>query len=189
MSAFQAGKLSVRLGKEGSNEYLKVSYPLRYGRYHQITDGDYIYQFNLRGEIRHLQGTGPGWPANEWLKRTAGGDWIYYSANGYSSVFALLGEHYLPCFSHAKHSFLSVDPFSTVAVGDALQSLDLLYREVERSLAGSLPPEVRAFLKSVLRDAEPASQPATPGLHEISAVRSPCFRPTPATSTTTSSRL
>ena len=167
MSAFQAGKLSVRLGKEGSNEYLKVSYPLRYGRYHQITDGDYIYQFNLRGEIRHLQGTGPGWPANEWLKRTAGGDWIYYSANGYSSVFALLGEHYLPCFSYMKHPMLSVDPFTTRAVRDALQSLDRLYTQVQRALGDSLPPDVRAFLESVMQKAEPVSRPGIPELHEI----------------------
>ncbi len=167
MNEVSAGGLSVSLGQEGSHEYLKVSYPLRYGRYHQITDGSYVYQFDLRGTIRHLHGTGPSWPANEWLKRTTGSDWVYYSNNGYTSVYALLGEHYLPCFSYVKHPFLSVDPFTTGAVRDALQSLDRLYGEVERALGDSLAPDVRAFLERVAQKAQPASRPGTPALHEI----------------------
>ena len=56
MQPFHAADLGIFVEQEGSREYLKVSYPVRFGRYSEIRWGDYVYQFNLKGEIRHLQG-------------------------------------------------------------------------------------------------------------------------------------
>ena len=47
---------------KGANQYSKVSYPLRYGHYSEIRRREYIYQFNLNGEIKFITGRGPEWP-------------------------------------------------------------------------------------------------------------------------------
>ncbi len=107
MKIYDLGDLSIAVDQEGSREYAKVSYPLRYGRFSEIRTGDHIYRFNLNGEIKFIQGRGRAWPhPSEWLKRTAGNDWIYYSAGDYSSVYDFIGEYYLPCFSYPSNSIL-----------------------------------------------------------------------------------
>jgi hypothetical protein len=167
MKSFRAQDLSISLEQEGSREYLKVSYPVRYGRYHQITAGDYIYQFNLRGEIRHLYALGPDWPANEWLKRTEAGDWVYYSNDGYTSVFSLLGEYYLPCFSYKKNGVVAVDPFTTAPVRRAMDSLGGLREKAGRLLKDPLPADLRTFLQRVAGNPGEESPGRSAGLHDM----------------------
>jgi hypothetical protein len=77
MESYQFDNLSIILNKEGSREFSKVSYPIRYGRFAEVKTPDYIFQFNLNGEIKHIQGRGQSWPhPAEWLKRTVANDWI-----------------------------------------------------------------------------------------------------------------
>ncbi len=55
-------KCRIFLARQGSRTYTKASYPIRYGRYSEITYGNYRYQFNLNGEVKHIQAqvlTGP----------------------------------------------------------------------------------------------------------------------------------
>jgi len=47
MNFLSAGRLEIIPWKKGSDEYSKVSYPLRYGQYREIISGNYIYKFNL----------------------------------------------------------------------------------------------------------------------------------------------
>ncbi len=70
MDTWSIDGLTITLGKEGSGQYLKASYPVRYGRYAEIKDRPYIFQFNLNGEIKFIQGQSHVWHHNEWLKRT-----------------------------------------------------------------------------------------------------------------------
>ena len=80
MESYQIDDLHIVVDKEGSREFSKVSYPLRYGRFAEITTGDHVFQFNLNGEIKFIAGRGASWPdPSEWLKRTVTNDWIYYS--------------------------------------------------------------------------------------------------------------
>src|SRR4030042_2088747 len=96
--------ITVSLNEEGSQEYAKVSYPIHYGRYAQISDREYIYQFCPGGRIKFIRGRASALPLNEWMKRTISNDWVYYSTEGYNSVISLIGEYYILCFSYSKHS-------------------------------------------------------------------------------------
>ncbi len=67
----------ITLDKTGADEYTKMSYPLRYGKYFEIEDEATVFQFNLNGEIIFAKGKGRDWPhPQEWLKRSIGNDWI-----------------------------------------------------------------------------------------------------------------
>lgn len=112
---------------QGSDTYTKVSYPIRYGRYSEIRTASHRFQFNLNGEIRFIQGTGSDWPhPQEWLKRTAANDWVYYATGGYTGVFDTLGEYYLPLFPYPSNTISSRRPFSEPAIRHALAEWEKL---------------------------------------------------------------
>ena len=117
MESFQIDNLIITPDKKGAREYSKVSYPLRYGSFAEIRTPDYIFQFNLNGEIKFISGQGINWPdPSEWLKRTVTNDWIYYSTGGYSGVYDSFGEYYLPCLSYPSNTINLSDPFNNNAV-------------------------------------------------------------------------
>ena len=72
------------------------------------------FQFNLNGEVKYITGTGPDWPhPAEWLKRTIGNDWVYYSTGSYyTGVVDLFGEYYLPCPSYPTNTLFRENPFA-----------------------------------------------------------------------------
>lgn len=148
MQTFQFEDIMVSPECRGAREYAKVSYPIRYGRYGQIETKDYIFQFNPSGEIKFIQGRSADWPANEWLKRTAADDWVYYSAEGYNSVHSLVGEYYLPCFSYSKNPLAVANPFNSSPVKNALESLEPLAGRIGSLIEHSLPLPVRDFLST-----------------------------------------
>ena len=116
----------VKLLKEGSSNYTKTSYPIRYGRYSQIESNGFRFQFNLNGEIRHVAGTGKDWPhPAEWLKRTQGNDWVYYSTGDYySGVIDVFGEYYFPYPAYPTNSIFKENPFSRNSVIEALGAVE-----------------------------------------------------------------
>ncbi len=151
----QIEDLNISLDCTGSWEYAKVSYPVRYGLFAQIENKEYIFRFSPGGEIKYIQGRGPDWPRNEWLKRTPANDWVYYSAEGYNSIFSLTGEYYLPCFSYTDNSVSVVNPFKLSAVKNAVDSVGHLSARITRLLEGHLPPDVKKFFAHAARnDAE-----------------------------------
>ena len=123
MSKTGPGRFEITPEKRGSREYRKVSFPIRYGFLSEIATPEYVYQFNLNGELKFVQGRGRGWPhPAEWLKRTAGNDWVYYSSGEYGEIFDLFGEYYLPYFSYPSNSPFGSDPFDQAAVKAAILS-------------------------------------------------------------------
>ena len=77
MESYRFNDLIVNLNKEGLKEFPKVSFPVRHVRFSEIKTPEYIFHFDLNGEIKYIQGIGHDWPhPAEWLKRTAGNDWI-----------------------------------------------------------------------------------------------------------------
>ena len=147
MDTYPIGDLIITLNKQGSCEYTKASYPIRYGQFSEIKTPDYIFQFNLNGEIKFIQGLGENWPDPlEWLKRTAGNDWIYYSTGGYSGVYDSYGEYYLPCPSYPSNPITVRDPFEDDAVTSAIMSWHQLQAEIETLSSDSIPKKIRTFL-------------------------------------------
>jgi len=142
MDSFSMDGLRITPEVNGASEYRKVSYPVRYGRYCEVETAHYLYQFDRNGDIRYLRGKGSAWPhPAEWLKRTAGNDWVYYSSGEYREVLDLTGEYYLPCLSYPSNAVLGGNPFSQQAVQAALDSVGCLLGRLERLLEEGCLPE------------------------------------------------
>ena len=146
--------MRIALNREGSRKYLKSSHPVRYGRDSEIEYGNYRFQFNLRGGVKHICGTGPEWPhPAEWLKRTIGNDWVYYSTGSYySGVVDLFGEYYLPCPAYQTNSLFREDPFARPGVASALEQLEKLRSRVQiisQRTVQKNQQDIKNFLASV----------------------------------------
>jgi len=153
MDSYQIGELCITLNKEGSREYAKVSYPIRYGLYSEIKTPDYVFQFNLNGEIKFIQGLGQSWPdPSEWLKRTVGNDWVYYSTGGYSGVYDSFGEYYLPCLSYPSNSTTIGDPFDDQAVMAALRAWHELQAEIKPLISDPLPLGLKDLFNLIVKN-------------------------------------
>ena len=112
IKVFKTQDLSIELNCYGNNEYTKVSYPVKYGLFSRFETCDYVFEFNLNHEIRHAKSKKRSWiHPSEWLKRTIGNDWVYYSTGGYSGVYEALGEYYLPNLTYPTNSLLGGKPF------------------------------------------------------------------------------
>lgn len=110
--SFKEKDLTIELECHGQTKYTKTSYPVKYGIFSRVETRDYIFEFNLNHEIKHAISRKKDWPhPSEWLKRTMGNDWIYYSSGGYSGVYEALGEYYLPNLMYPTNSLLGGKPF------------------------------------------------------------------------------
>ena len=168
MDSYQIGDLNITLNKEGAREYSKVSYPIRYGIYSEIKTPDYIFQFNLNGEIKFIQGLRQSWPdPSEWLKRTVGNDWVYYSTGGYSGVYDSFGEYYLPCLSYPSNSTTLADPFEDQAVQSALRSWHELLKEINTLISDDLPKALREFFTLVCQNDPETLQQKALRFHDL----------------------
>lgn len=148
MNSYQINEFKITVNRRGSRSYSKVSFPIRYGTYSEIETATHRYQFNLKGEIRFMQDKDKEWPRDEWLKRSAGNDWVYYTPGLYTGLYTYLGEYYLPCFSYASNSIFPYRPFEQKAVSDAIASIDNLMHDISE-LDRALPPPIDKFLELV----------------------------------------
>ncbi|MDY6967274.1 MAG: radical SAM protein [Spirochaetota bacterium] len=149
MLSFKINDYNITTNKKGSNEYSKVSYPIRFGTYSIIETPEYIYHFNLNGCIKLIQSKDKNWPQDEWIKRTEGNDWIYYTPGIYTGLFSYIGEYYLPCFSYRSNSIFAFDPFVNNSVENAIKSLDSISVKALNLLNNNIPEELNEFLNLV----------------------------------------
>lgn len=150
MENHRLGDLEIVIEKRGSRDYAKVSYPLRYGCFSEIISPDVVCQFGLNGELRFLQGRGPNWPhPAEWLKRSAGGDWVYYSAGEYREIFDLFGEYYVPRLSYRSNCIFRNDPFQNDRVKATLQAWEPLCERLRQFLPDIPTGRLRDFVERI----------------------------------------
>jgi hypothetical protein len=150
MEAYQYDDFSITLKRRGANRFTKVSYPIRYGRFSEINTRDYIFQFNLNGEIKYIQDNKQRWQyPGEWLKRSVADEWTYYSAAGYGGTYSFIGEYYLPCFSQPKNAISSTYIFDQSAADHALSSFEKFSEKLKALSSDKMPREVKKFLKCV----------------------------------------
>jgi len=163
--------ITVRLGSCGARRYAKTSYPVKYGIFSEIETEDAVLRFNLNDEIIQAKGRGRDWPdPQEWLKRTAGNDWIYYSTGGYAGVFEALGEYYLPNTPYPTNSLLGGNPFSLPPVAGLVGTWHDMLRETACRVDGA-PAPVQDFLQRVLANSPQALQKRTEDFFAISGGR------------------
>ena len=168
MESYHLSGLSITLDKEGSREFSKVSFPVRHGRFSEIKTPDTIFQFNLKGEIKYIQGIGQTWPhPAEWLKRTVGNDWIYYSAGGYKGIYDYFGEYYFPCLSYPSNSVIDEDPLNDPSVVHARKSLQGLREKIIKLISGAEPERLKGFLAGVMKNDEETLRRNADQLHDL----------------------
>lgn len=161
-------RLDITPYKEGAKEYSKVSYPIRYGTYGEVCTRTHVFQFNLLGEIRHIQGRREDWPhPGEWLKRTWGNDWVYYSSGDYSGVFDRFGEYYFPCLPYLSNSIMGDNPFWYGGVQQAFRSLERLWAEVRQTDGDCRGLETKRFLRQVAQHGPDALAVRSDKLHRL----------------------
>lgn len=150
MESHRLGEFEIIIDKWGSRQYAKVSYPLRYGCYSEIVTPEYICQFNLKGELKFIRGRGRDWPhPAEWLKRSAGGDWVYYSAGEYRDLIDLFGEYYLPRLPYRSNCIFSSNPFRQEPVKSATRAWSTLSERLKQFLPATGSGSLEAFLVRV----------------------------------------
>ena len=146
----------ITLDKPGADTYIKISYPFKYGIYSEIETRDAILQFNRNHEIVRARGKDSGWlQPTEWLKRSMGNDWIYYSTGGYTGVFEATGEYYLPNLPYPTNSLLGGTPFKEPSVARIIHTWHEMIRNVKSQSSGA-QPAIHAFL-----DQAEANRPET----------------------------
>ena len=139
----------VHLYKRGEPNYIKASYPVRTGIFSEVATDKFIYHFNLNHEVIRVSGRTGNWPhPHEWLKRTMGNDWIYYSTGGYTGVFETTGEYYLPNLRYQTNNLLGGAPFNNDYIAGVVEKW---YGHLKKALlhGRSLPPETATFLSTI----------------------------------------
>ncbi len=139
------------MGRQGADRYTKASYPVRYGRFCEIKTPQYLFQYNLNGEIKTIRGLNSNWPhPAEWLKRTDANDWVFYSVGRYHRLFSFLGEYYLPCLSYPSNSPWDYNPFKDTHIQKAFEAWSQLPVDLGPMLANGIPSDIKDFLVRVL---------------------------------------
>ncbi|MCU0598152.1 MAG: hypothetical protein MUE70_02705 [Desulfobacterales bacterium] len=157
MEQFQFEDLIITPRKKGAVKYAKISYPLRFGVFSEIRNSAYTYQFNLNGEIKTIQGRGEGWlDAAEWLKRTVGDDWVYFSAGGYTGAYDYTGEYYVPCLAYESNTVYGNGRFESSEVLNAFAAWEQLQKRLQSLDLTSLQPDAANCIRQII-DKSPAA--------------------------------
>jgi hypothetical protein len=142
--------LQIALKKNGSSNYSKQSFPIHCGVFSEITSDSVVLHFNLNHEIIRAQCKGRDWGhPHEWLKRTMGDDWVYYSTGGYAGVFEAIGEYYLPNFAYASNTLLGGHPFSDKTISGLTSSWHQILQEFAEG-SDDAPEPVRRFFENAI---------------------------------------
>lgn len=170
-SASRVGGLSIVVEKEGKSVSKRASYPIRYGKYSEIKTKDFEFHFNLKGEIKFIRGLSKTWPhPSEWLKRSDGNDWTYYSvgaANNFSRVSDLTGEYYLPYPAYTTNSIIDYNFYSNPGIAGAFAAWSQVYADICCMQKDRLIPKVRNFLELVAENSEEKLFEESRRLHSI----------------------
>jgi hypothetical protein len=136
LESYTFDDLKIVVDRQGADRFQKMSFPIRYGRFCEIKTSKYLFEFNLNAEIKFIRGRNGNWPhPAEWLKRTDGNDWVFYSTGGYRGVIDVLGEYYRPCLPYPSNSVWEYDPFDDRNVLNAMEA----YAELVEYLQ-AIPP-------------------------------------------------
>jgi hypothetical protein len=152
VDTYRFNDIKITIDKRGASRYTKASYPVRYGRFGEIKTPQYLFQYNLNGEIKTIRGLNPNWPhPSEWLKRTDANDWVFYSVGRYHRLFSFLGEYYLPCLSYPSNSLWEYNPFADFTIQQALAAGSRLEEDLRPLLANGVPFKIKNFVGRISR--------------------------------------
>ena len=168
--SFKNKEIKITLNKKGFNKYTKISVPVKYGIYSEIETKEYIFQFNLNNEIIRAKNKTDAWLSpSEWLKRTMGNDWIYYSTGGYTGVFEAIGEYYLPNFQYPTNALIGGKPFKEPEVIKIITKWHDIIQRINTEI--EVPDKFQIFLDEILKNSNKQLSKKSQGFFEISGRR------------------
>jgi len=168
LKSYKLKNLEIAVDRHGADRYSKASYPIRYGRFNEIKTPDYLFQFNLNGEIKYIRGLSGNWPhPAEWLKRTDANDWVYYSAASYHGIYSLLGEYYLPCLPYQSNSVWQYNPFGDSSIQQAIEAWARMAADLGRLAGNGIPARISNTLASISRHDQDSLNTRSRTLHRI----------------------
>jgi hypothetical protein len=168
MEEFQIEDLIIIPEKKGSDKYIKISYPLRFGVFSEIRSRSYTFQFNLNGDIKTIQGRGEGWlDAAEWLKRTMGNDWVYFSAGGYTGAYDFTGEYYVPCLPYESNTVYGNGRFESPEVINAFAAWDQFRQRLTGLDLTLLPQDAADCIGQIIGRSEDSLKARADQFHRI----------------------
>ncbi len=152
------GNLVIILNTRGAIAMAKKEYPARYGLYGEIRTREFAFHFNPTGEIRYIRGLTRSWPHPwEWLKRTWGNDWVYYTVGleaGMGRVVDWMGEYYIPCLSYESNAIREGTPYTLPGVAAGFSAWSQTYGTLCGSDLSGLSEELQAFARLVIEQNE-----------------------------------
>ena len=164
---FHPDSSKITLKKKGSTIYSKMSFPVHCGIYSEIEARNFVFHFNLNNEIVRAKGKGGEWThPHEWLKRTQGNDWVYYSTGGYTGVFETTGEYYLPNLQYPSNSVLGGHPFAQEVINHLSRSWHQMLCELQVQLKDVSEAEGR-FLAAAIANKPQLLEQKAARLHKI----------------------
>jgi hypothetical protein len=168
VDTYRLNDLEINIDKQGSNRYTKATYPVRYGRFCEVKTPQYLFQYNLNGELKTIRGLNSDWPhPAEWLKRTDANDWVFYSVGRYHRLFSFLGEYYLPCFSYPNNSPWEYNPFGDFTIQKALAAGSRLLADLRPLLTNGVPSRIKNFAGRILHHHANTLSSRTEKRHQI----------------------
>jgi len=146
-----AQKAMISLHLKGDRNFPKVSYPVHAGIYNEVVTDNHVFHFNLNHEIIRAKGKNISWRhPHEWLKRTVGDDWVYYSTGGYTGVFEATGEYYLPNFKYSNNNILGGKPFTSPEINNLTRDWHPILESIAES--GSYNSDINNFLEVAIQN-------------------------------------
>jgi hypothetical protein len=168
MQSYKLKNLEITVDRQGADRFAKVSYPIRYGRFSEIKTPEYLFQFNLNGEIKYIRGLSRNWPhPAEWLKRTDANDWVFYSVGGYNGIYYLIGEYYLPCLPYQSNSIWKYNPFIDSNIQQAFDEWTHMLADLSTICTNGIPARIKNFLFLISRLDKRALNTRSKELHRI----------------------
>ncbi len=169
--------LSIELNCLGNREYTKISYPVKYGVFSRLSTRDLILEFNRNHELRHARSKTNAWlHPQEWLKRSMGNDWVYYSTGGYAGVFESIGEYYLPNLMYTTNSLLGGKPFNEPEVARLSYDWHETLAKIPINKA-DMPPHIRGWVEQILSKTPDILDDRANALFKISGARTTVLPP------------
>lgn len=167
----------IEVGKKGLAQPTKGDFPVRYGLWTQVTTPELTLELSLDGRLRYLTGRSSSWSnSSEYLKRTDGNDWVYYSLGEYADYYGIYGEYYLPCPSYVTNRPLGGEPFRREHVVEVLNKWPLTLSRL-RARCRELPKEYEEFCRTLARSEPSALAADAKELHGILETTIPVLPP------------
>ncbi len=154
MNSCCLGDLVVIVNTRGAIAMARGDYPARYGLYGEIRTREFAFHFNPTGEIRYIRGLTRSWPHPwEWLKRTWGNDWVYYTVGlnaGMGRVSDWVGESYIPCLSYESNAIREGTPYSDPGTAAGFSAWSQVYGTLCCTSLDGLSEDIREFVNRVI---------------------------------------